>query len=195
MSNRLEQQIQFIIELDKLKGIIRRSYLVNNERRENTAEHSWHLTMMALLLSEYANTSVDTVRVMKMILIHDIVEIDAGDTFAYDTVGNIDQAEREQRAADRLFNLLPLEQATELRALWDEFEARTTPDAKFAKALDRLQPLLLNYYSGGTGWQEHDISLQQVIDYNGQMADGSEALWQYAKALLDDALEKEILSR
>ena len=195
MPNRLEHQIQFVLELDKLKSIIRRTYLVNNERRENSAEHSWHLGLMAMLLAEHANESVDVVRVMKMVLVHDIVEIDAGDTFAYDTTSQADQAEREQQAADRLFNLLPADQAMELRSLWDEFEARKTPDAKFAKALDHLLPLLQNYASDGKGWREHNISLKQVIDYNGKMEDGSETLWQYAKSLLDDALEKEILSQ
>jgi putative hydrolase of HD superfamily len=194
-NNRLEKQIHFILEIDKLKSIIRRTYLVNTERFENSAEHSWHLAMMAILLAEYANEPVDLLTVLKMLLIHDIIEIDAGDTFAYDPVGNQDQAEREEQAADRLFNLLPEEQAVELRALWDAFEARVTPEARFAKALDRLMPILHNYASYGKAWQENGIRREQVIAYNQHMAEGSATLWEYARATIDDAVAQGYLAR
>jgi len=191
---RLQQQLNFILEIDKLKSIIRQSYLVSGERRENSAEHSWHLTMMALLLSEHANKPVDLLKVVKMLLIHDIVEIDAGDTFAYDDVGAQDKAEREERAADRLFGLLPADQQDELRALWHEFEEQTTPDAKFATALDRLMPLLHNYHTEGIGWKKHNIVQAQVMDKNAHIEAGSETLWSYAQAIIQDSVAKGYLA-
>src|SRR6056297_294642 len=155
---RLEQQVAFILEIDRLKTIYRRTYLTDTSRFENSAEHSWHIAVMAMLLAEHANTlEVDQLRVIKMLLIHDLVEIDAGDTFAYDTAAHADKAAREQAAADRLFGLLPADQAAEFRALWDEFESRQTPEAKFAGALDRLQPLLHNLYTHGRSWREHGV--------------------------------------
>jgi len=186
-AERLKQQIRFIIEIDKLKSIIRRTYLINKQRFENSAEHSWHLAILAILLAEYANEPVDLSRVLKMVLIHDIVEIDAGDTYAYDPAANLDQAEREAEAADRHFHLLPPDQASELRALWDEFEARQTPEAKFAKALDRMMPLLHNYYTQGKAWQENEVTLDQVLAYNNHMAEGSSQLWAFMQSLLEEA--------
>ena len=162
-NQRLSQQIEFILEIDKLKSIIRRSYIINGQRRENTAEHSWHLAMLAFILHEHANEPVNLLRVLKMVVAHDIVEIDAGDTFLFDTVGAQDKAAREQAAADRLFGLLPDDQAIELRQLWDEFEAQETTDSRFANALDRLIPLLLNYHSGGRTWQENGITGDRVF--------------------------------
>src|SRR3954464_2511851 len=158
---RLEQQLSFCKELDKLKNILRQSLLMDASRRENSAEHSWHLACMAMLLSEYAVAPVDLTRVLKMLLVHDVVEIDAGDTFAYDTVNLETQHAREQQAADRLFGLLPSEQGSELRGLWEEFEHHQTVEAKFANALDRLQPLLQNFYSGGQSWMKHQVSREQ----------------------------------
>ena len=160
---RLEQQLAFSIELDKLKGVLRQSMLMDASRRENSAEHSWHLACLAILLQEHAAEPIDLTRVLKMLLVHDVVEIDAGDTFAYDTVNAASQHERETRAADRLFGLLPDNQRDELRNLWEEFEARTTADSRFANALDRLQPLMQNYYSGGASWQKHRVSREQVL--------------------------------
>ena len=186
--DRLQKQIEFILEIGRLKGILRRSYLADGTRRENSAEHSWHLAMMALVLSEYANGEVDVMKVMKMVLIHDIVEIDAGDTYAYDSAAQQDQARREQAAADRLFNLLPADQAAELRALWDEFEARQTPDARFAKALDHLMPTLQNISTQGKSWREGAVNHTQVIAYNHKMSEGSAVLWSYVKSLLDEAV-------
>ncbi len=192
-SQRLEQQISFILEIDKLKSVLRRSYLLNETRHENTAEHSWNLSVMALVLAEHANAEVDTLRVLKMLLVHDIVEIDSGDTYIYDAAGNDTKAERENAAARRIFGLLPEDHRRELTQLWQEFEARETPEAKFAAALDRLMPLLHNYHTQGRSWQEHGITKDQVINLNRHMADGSQTLWEYAKALIDDAAAKGYL--
>jgi len=149
MPPRLLQQMQFVVEIDKLKRVLRQTLLTDGSRRENSAEHSWHIALMAILLSEYATEPIDILRVVKMLLLHDLVEIDAGDTFCYDDRGHESKAEREMQAADRLFSLLPPDQASEFRALWDEFEAQETADAQFASTLDRLQPLLNNHQTQG----------------------------------------------
>jgi len=193
MSLRLDQQIGFILELDTLKSVLRRSYLLNNTRRENSAEHSWHLSAMALVLAEHANADIDQLRVLKMLLVHDIVEIDSGDTYIYDAAGNDTKAVREQEAAQRIFGLLPDNQKLELMQLWQEFEARETPEAKFAAALDRLMPLLHNYHTEGRSWREHGITKQQVLNLNRHIADGSQSLWEYAESLIDDAAAKGYL--
>src|SRR3954471_16778318 len=156
---RLTQHIQFVMEIYKLKTILRQTPLMDNSRRENSAEHSWHLAVMALTLGEYAEQGTDLTRVIKMVLVHDIVEIDAGDTFAYDAQGYTDKEEREQRAAARIFGLLPDDQRDELLALWHEFEAITTPEPRFANALDRLEPLLGNYATGGGSWKKPGVTL------------------------------------
>ena len=192
-NDRLAQQIQFIVEIDKLKSVIRRSYLVNGSRRENSGEHSWHLAMMAIVLSEHANVDVDVLRVLKMVLIHDIVEIDAGDTFIYDEVGALDKEEREKKAAERIFGLLPAEQTGELRDLWDEFEAGQTPESKFAKSLDRLMPLLHNYHVKGKSWLAHGIKTDQVLKINAPIRDGSETLAEFALSIINDAVAKGYL--
>jgi putative hydrolase of HD superfamily len=190
---RLEQQIRFIVEIDKLKSICRRTSLMNGTRNENTAEHSWHLAVMAIVLAEYSNAPVDLARVLKMTLVHDLVEIDAGDTFIYDAQGELDKAEREGAAADRLFALLPADQAVELRQLWDEFEARQTAEARFAASLDRLIPQLHNYYNEGGSWKEHGISVDRVVAKNLAMKEGSSALWSWTQQLLQDAVAKGFL--
>ena len=194
-SDRFERQIRFILEVDKLKSIIRRTYLVNADRAENTAEHSWHLAIMAILLAEHANETVEVARVVKMVLIHDIVEIDAGDTYFYDSTAALDKADRERAAADRIFGMLPLDQSTELRALWDEFESGETPEARFALALDRFIPQLHNYHTQGRSWAEHGITEDRVLEGNASMAEGSLRLWECARALLDDAVAKGFLAR
>jgi len=190
---RFERQIRFILEIDKLKNIVRRTYLLNADRAENTAEHSWHLAIMAILLAEHANEPVDVARVVKMVLIHDIVEIDAGDTYFYDTAAELDKRERECAAAERIFSLLPSDQGSELRELWEEFERRETADARFALALDRFIPQLHNYYTQGRSWVEHGISADQVLERNAAMAEGSERLWECARALLEDAVARGFL--
>lgn len=192
---RLEKQMNFILELDKIKLILRQTKLSNSDRRENDAEHSWHIALMAFTLAEHANIpNLDMLKILKMMILHDVVEIDAGDTFAYDTKGNEDKREREERAADRIFGLLPHDQCTEFRALWVEFDDMLTPEARFAAAMDRLQPMMLNYINGGGAWQEHQIGLSRVMARNKHIADGSETLWAYAKRFLEDAVQKGWLS-
>jgi putative hydrolases of HD superfamily len=188
----LDVQITFLKEIDKLKHIIRQTILVDGSRKENTAEHSWHIALAALVLSEYADEPVDVLRVIKMLLIHDIVEIDAGDTFAFDEVGYEDKEEREQQAAERIFGLLSNGQGDELKALWYEFEDRQTPDAKFAVAIDRLLPFLHNIWTeGGASWKEHSPTFEQVYRRNVEgVGNASTALWDYVKQLMDDANEK-----
>ena len=160
---RLTSQLAFLIEIDRLKGIVRQTSLCDGSRRENSAEHSWHLAMMAVVMAEHAERAIDVGRVVRMVLVHDLVEIDAGDTFAYDAAGYVGKDERERAAADRIFGMVPADQATELRALWDEFEAGETVEARFANALDRLQPLLANHHSKGGSWRAHGVSRAQVI--------------------------------
>lgn len=191
---RFEQQLAFILELDHLKNIYRRTYVLHENRPENDAEHSFHLAIMVCILAEHARQPIDVLHTMKMVLIHDVVEIDAGDTYAYDTEFAKSKAEREQKAADRLFALLPEEQCREFRALWDEFEARETPEAKFANALDRIQPMLLNYKKGGISWTEHGITAQQATDRNCHITqDGSEAVGQLAKDIIAAAKQEGML--
>ena len=160
---RLTRQLSFLIEIDRLKNVIRQTSLCDGSRRENSAEHSWHLAMMALVMAEHAEAEIDVALVMKMLIVHDLVEIDAGDTFAYDAAGYVGKDERERAAAERLFGLLPSDQAPELRALWDEFEAGESAEARYANALDRLQPLLANHHSRGGSWRAHGVSRAQVI--------------------------------
>jgi putative hydrolase of HD superfamily len=186
---RLADQIRFVAEMDKLKGILRQTLLVGSRRPENDAEHSWHLTLLAMTIIEHANEpNLNLLRVLQMLIIHDLVEIDAGDTFAYDTAGRVGQHDREARAADRIFGCLPSDQGTEIRALWDEFEARETSEAKFAAAVDRFQPMLLNCLTEGAAWRKHGVTRSQVIARNGHIAEGSAALWAYASAMIDEAV-------
>ena len=190
---RLGRQLEFIAELDKLKHVVRRTPLLDGSRRETDAEHSWELAVMAVVLAEHANPPVELPRVITMLLIHDIVEIDAGDTFLYDDAATITKAAREQQAAERLFQLLPGDQAAELRALWDEFEELQTPEARFAKALDRLQPLLHNYRSGGGTWKTPGVNHAKVTERKKIIGAGSPALWDYARELLERAVHEGIL--
>jgi putative hydrolase of HD superfamily len=182
---RLAAQIRFILEADQLKAVLRRSPLLAAQRRENDAEHSWHLALMVLLLAEYADEPVDVARTLSLVIVHDLVEIYAGDTFLYDEAGRVDQAERERRAADRLFALLPDDQAGWLRQLWDEFEERATPEARFAKAMDRLQPLLLNFNGRGGTWRTVGVTDADVRDRKAVIGDASQTLWEYGQRLID----------
>ncbi|NLF66206.1 MAG: HD domain-containing protein [Chloroflexi bacterium] len=191
--HRLQQQLAFILEADRLKQVIRRSYLVDASRLENSAEHSWHLALMALVLQEHANEEVSLLRVLQMVVIHDLVEIDCGDTYLFDDAAQAGKLAREELAAARLFGLLPPDQAAEFYALWQEFEARETADARFANALDRLIPLLHNYHSRGRSWQEHGIRSQQVRDRLASIDSGSVELWSYAEALIEAAVAEGIL--
>ena len=184
----LAQQIQFILEIDKLKSVLRQTLLIDGSRQENSAEHSWHLALMAILLVEYAPQPVDLPHVIKMLLVHDLVEVDAGDTFCYDTSGNQDKVIRERQAADRLFGLLPIEQGTELRALWEEFETCGTPAAQFANALDRLQPLLHNWKTQGGTWRLHGITRDRVQQRMLPVQDGAPALWELVQEVLEQSV-------
>lgn len=187
-AGRLQQQIDFILEIDQLKSILRRSYLLNEQRRENSAEHSWHLAMLAIVLSEYSNEPIDVNRVIKIALLHDVVEIDAGDTFIYDTVNKETQAEREKAAADRIFSLLPEDMRVEMRSYWEEYEEGKTPESKFAAAIDRLMPLLHNYHTKGRSWREHGVKGSQVMQLNSRIDKGSHTLWSYARNLIEQAI-------
>lgn len=185
---RLTEQIGFILEIDRLKQVVRRGILADGSRRENTAEHSWHLAMMVLMLAEHANDPIDVRRCLELVLIHDLVEIDAGDTFLYDEVGRADKAEREQAAADRIFSLLPDDQASWVRQRWDEYEAAATAESRFAHSVDRLAPLLLNRSGGGEPWAANGIVESQVRAANAHIADGSEVLGAFAAMVIDQAV-------
>ena len=181
MDERLKKQMDFILEVDKVKNIMRQTYLADGKRKENDAEHSWHLALMAVLLKEYAPKEVDLSKVIPMVLIHDLVEIDAGDTYAYDEDAKKTQREREVKAADRIFGLLPEKQGKEFRALWEEFEAQETAESKFARTMDNIQPIMLNAATDGKAWEEHDVHIEQILNRNRNTSKGSEAIWEYAK--------------
>jgi putative hydrolase of HD superfamily len=191
--DRLAQQLHFILEVDKLKNIVRRSLVTSGERLENDAEHSWHLALMAAVLAEHANDDIDVNRVIRMLLVHDIVEIDAGDAFIYDTGAQSAKEQLEREAADRIFALLPSDQAQEFRALWDEFEERETSEARYAAAIDRLQPLLLNHATGGATWSKYSITSDSVLGMNEKIDRGSSALWAHAQQVINDDVEKGYL--
>ena len=190
MKDRMKKQIEFILELDKMKNLYRQTYVLHEDRKENDAEHSWHLAMLAFLLAEYSNKPVDVMKVMKMVLIHDVVEIDAGDTYCYDTEGYKTKADREEKAAQRIFGLLPEDQKEDMYSLWREFEDSVTDDARFAALLDRVQPLLLNYTKGGISWQEHDIRKEQVLGRNEAYFDAADEIADLIKTLINDASDK-----
>lgn len=187
---RLGMQMEFLVEIDRLKNIVRQNLLVDGSRQEDSAEHSWHVAMLAMVLAEHSRTPVNLFRVLKMILVHDIVEIDAGDTYCYDEEANRGKAEREKRAANRIFRLLPEDQASEFRSLWEEFESRETADAIFAASLDRIQPLLNNFRARGVMWLKHGIRKEQVYRRNRPINDGSPVLWDYAERMINNAIEK-----
>ena len=192
---RLSQQLQFILEIDRLKGVLRRSLLLESRRRENSAEHSWHLAMLALVLAEHANETVDLLHTLKLLLIHDVVEIDAGDTYAYDDDSHDGKIERERTAAIRIFGLLPPDQAAAMTALWEEYEAQQTPEARFALALDRLMPFLHNYHTGGITWRENRVTRAQVEDRMSPVGTGSDALGAAVAAVVEEATASGLLPR
>ncbi|MEE4264953.1 MAG: HD domain-containing protein [Desulfobacteraceae bacterium] len=193
--DRFRQQIEFILEVDKLKHVLRQTILMDKSRQENSAEHSWHIALTVMVLSEYArDAAIDFFKVMKILLIHDLIEIDAGDTYCYDDRGRTDQAAREKLAADRIFSILPPDQSREFRDLWDEFEERKTPESRFANALDRVQPFLHNYFTRGQTWQENDIKSGQVKTRMRPVDDGAPVIWNYVSNLIGDAVEKGFLA-
>ena len=192
-SERLARQLEFILEIDRLKDVLRRSLLLKSKRRENSAEHSWHLAMLALVMAEHANEAVDLLHTLKLLLIHDIVEIDAGDTYAYDDDSHEGKIERERAAAVRIFGLLPPDQAAEMTALWEEYEAQQTPEARFALALDRLMPFFHNYHTGGITWRENRVTRAQVEDRMTPVGRGSQALGEVVAAIVEQATESGLL--
>lgn len=190
MDERLKRQLDFILELDKEKNILRQTHLSGHGRRENDAEHAWHMAIMTFLLSEYSNEKIDVVRTMLMCLIHDVVEIDAGDTYAYDEKGKKTQKEREEAAKERIYSLLPGDQKELLTGIFDEFEAGETAEAKFAHAMDNLQPLLLNHSNGGGDWREHQVTAKQVYGRQSGTKKGSEKLYEVTDAILSEHIQK-----
>ena len=193
-SERLAKQMDFIVRIDELKKIVRQTALTDGSRQETVAEHSWHIAVMVLLLAEYSNDpNIDLLKVIKMLLIHDIVEIYAGDTFLYDVESRKEQNQNEEKAAKRIFGILPEDQASELQSIWDEFEERKTPESRFAKALDALQPVILGYENRGWSWKKHSIKKQQVIDHKKPVRARSVILWQYLQKLVDNAVNEVYL--
>lgn len=188
-SERLQKQIRFIIEIDKVKNIFRQTYLADAGRKENDAEHSWHIALMAYLLQEYAEEPVDVSKVMIMVLIHDLVEIDAGDTYAYDDAGAETKRERESSGADRIFGLLPEDQGKYFRELWEEFEAYETPEAKYAHLLDNFQPLLLNDAADGISWKEHQVKKSQIYKRNEKIEETSKAVWKKMQEIIQKNID------
>ena len=192
-TDNLLQQINFIKEIDKLKFIQRKTKLFNSDRNENDAEHSWHLAMMTIVLAEHSNVPIDILKVLKMVLIHDIVEIDAGDIFIYDTENNHSNTEEERKAANRIFGMLPKKQADELISVWEEFESGLTDEAKFAKSMDRFEPLLQNTSNNGGTWKEFGVKYDMVIEKKKSINEGSSSIWSYAENLINESVEKGIL--
>lgn len=187
--NRIWNQLQFIVEADRLKGVLRRTSPIGAERRENSAEHSWQVVLMAVLLHEHANEPINLLTVVKMLTIHDVVEVDAGDTFHYDKSSRDNLADLESQAAERLFGMLPADQATELSSLWREFEAKETPEARFAAAIDRFIPFLINSHNDGGTWVKHGVTANQILELNGHIGAGSLSIWKAAQQIVSRALE------
>lgn len=193
---RLKHQLDFIVEVDKLKGIYRQNVVIDSNKNENDAEHSWHISLMAMLLREYfVHEETDILKSIEMLLIHDLVEIDAGDTFCYDEKGYLDKAEREQKAAERIFGMLPEDQAGKVFSLWKEFEEQTTPEAIFASCMDRFQPLLLNINTKGHTWQKPGVDSQKVLKRNELLKDNMPALWSKVEEMVEDSIQKGYLKR
>ena len=193
-TDRLRQQLDFLVEIDRLKHVERQTKVTGGARRENTAEHSWHLAMYALILAEWSNDTIDIAHVIALCLVHDIVEIDAGDTFAYDVQANHDKADRERAAADRLFGLLPADQTERFRSLWEEYEAMETPESRFANAVDRMQPAMLNHQAGDDSpWVHHGVTKPQMMKRLGPIGDGSETLWTHVRTIIDDVVNRGLV--
>lgn len=195
VSERLLKDIEFIVELDKMKSILRQTSLINEDRREDDAQHSWHISIMAMILGEYSNEKVDVCKVIKMLLTHDLVEIYAGDTFCYDKVGNEDKKERENQAADKIFGMLDEDKGKELRALWDEFEEGQTPEALFAASMDRLQPMLNNYHNNGGTWRKFNVAKEDIYRRIAPVKKSSDDLWEFVENMIEDAANRGLISR
>lgn len=195
INERLLKDIEFIVELDKMKTILRRTSLINEDRYEDDAQHSWHIAVMAMVLAEYANEKIDVCKVIKMLLVHDLVEIYAGDTFCYDKEANKDKKERELKAADKIYGMLDVDKGKELRALWEEFEEMKTPEAIFAASMDNLQPMLNNYNNGGGTWKKFDVPQSEIYKRISPVKQASNELWKYVEFMLEDAYNKGMINR
>lgn len=193
IKERLLKDIEFIVELDKMKSILRQTSLINEDRREDDAQHSWHISIMAMVLGEYSNEKIDICKVIKMLLTHDLVEIFAGDTFCYDKAGNEDKKEREILAADRIFGMLDEDKGKELRTLWDEFEEGETPEALFAASMDRLQPMLNNYHNNGGTWRKFNVAKEDIYKRISPLKKSSDELWEFVENMLEDAAERGLI--
>lgn len=190
MNERLKKQKEFLLEVDKMKQIYRQTHIRGGSRQENDAEHSWHLALMAFLLEEHSNEPVDITRVIKMVLIHDLVEVYAGDTYAYDAAANASKRQREEEAADRIFGMLPEDQGKMLRQLWEEFETYETAEARFAHVMDNFQPMILNDDNGGKDWSRHQVKKSQILKRNEKTASGSETIWNHMEEIIQQNIEK-----
>lgn len=195
INERLLKDIEFIVELDRMKTILRQTSLITEDRYEDDAQHSWHISVMAMILSEYANEEVDTLKVIKMLLIHDLVELYAGDTFCYDKEANQDKRERELAAADKIFGMLAEEKGKEMRALWDEFEEMKTPESLFATSMDRLQPMLNNYHNTGGTWQKFDVPQSEIYKRISPVKESSDELYKFVEYMLEDAFKKGLINK
>lgn len=195
LNERIKKDIEFIVELDKMKTILRQTKIIGKDQREDDAQHSWHISLMAMVLSEYANEEVDTFKVIKMLLTHDLVEIYAGDTFCYDKKGNDDKRERELEAAKKIYGMLDEDKGKELRALWDEFEEMKTPEALFAASMDRMQPMLSNYYNEGGTWDKHNVSKSDIYKRISPVEKSSHRLWEFMTNIIEDARERGLIVR
>lgn len=195
VSNRLLKDIEFIVELDKMKSILRQTSLINEDRREDDAQHSWHISIMAMVLGEYSNENIDVCKVIKMLLTHDLVEIFAGDTFCYDKKGNEDKREREVIAAEKIFGMLDEDKGKELRNLWDEFEEMQTSEALFAASMDRLQPMLNNYNNDGGTWRKFNVSKEDIYKRIAPVKETSDELWEFVQHMIEDAYNRELIPR
>jgi putative hydrolase of HD superfamily len=194
VSQRLKKDLEFIVELDKMKSIFRRTSVIGEDRQEDDAQHSWHISVMAMILSEYANENIDTCKVIKMLLTHDLVELYAGDTFCYDIVGNMDKRDREVKAADKLYGMLEEDKGKELRALWDEFEEQKTPESKFAASMDRLQPMLSNYNNNGGTWKKYNVAKEDIYKRISPVKEASNELWEFVEYMLEDAYNRGLIN-
>ncbi len=195
INSRLLKDIKFIVELDKMKSIFRQTSIIGEERREDDAQHSWHISVMAMVLGEYSNEKIDICKVIKMLLTHDLVEIFAGDTFCYDKVGNEDKKERELKAAEKVFGMLEEDKAKELRSLWDEFEEMKTPESLFAASMDRLQPMLNNYNNNGGTWRKFNVPKEDIYKRISPVKDSSDQLWKFVQHMIEDAAEKGLIKQ
>lgn len=195
LNNKLLKDMEFIVEVDRMKTILRQTSIIGVDQRENDAEHSWHISLMAVILQEYSNESIDILKVIKMLLTHDLVEIYAGDTFCYDVKGNEDKKNRELIAAEKIYGMLDKEKGSELRLLWDEFEEMETPEALFAASMDRMQPMLSNYHNNGGTWEEFDVKKENIYKRIAPVEKTSDELWKYMQYVIEDSEKKGYINK